>query len=400
MTKFYPVIDLPDMSPLYLTRRPAMLIELEDILLTDPAFAGRVRFNASKQLVELAAASGGPFSAMSDSGLVGIFSEIQKRYRFRSFSPATLASVLLAVAERFSYDPLAEWLRALRWDGTKRLAAIPELLGNSEPLPMARRFCECWMMGAAARALRPGCKMDNVLVLIGPQGAGKSQFLRKLGTAPGDFYLETIVDVRSKDGMQVISGSWIIEWAETEQLLKSDSSAVKSFISRQVDVYRPVYQRCAVSVPRRAVIAGTTNVRELLVDETGNRRFYVVKTGVKVALDQVDPVALWAEAVARVEANEPWWLTPDEDRRQELVLSHYEKGAKVKQVLIEKLNSLADEGVVISAELNAALEGEMGPHFINSCTSSMRELGWEPVRVTRDGVAVRAWRKRVGHPVA
>ncbi|MGR3609001.1 MAG: VapE domain-containing protein [Sulfitobacter sp.] len=167
-----------------------------------------------------------------------------------------------------------------------------------------------WMISAVARALLPGCKADSCLVLEGGQGSGKSSVLREL--AGEEYFGDSLPDISSKDSKQFLRGKWIIELAELATLNRSTFEAIKAFISRQVEQYRPSYGRKDITEPRRCVFAGTTNRDDYLRDTTGNRRFWPVRTGA-IDLDAVrkDREQLWAEAVHAFQSSEEWWLTSE-----------------------------------------------------------------------------------------
>jgi hypothetical protein len=104
---------------------------------------------------------------------------------------------------------------------------------------------------------------------------------------------------------------------------RGEVERVKAFILRAVDHYRPSYGKRSQDFPRRCVFIGTTNSDAYLADETGNRRFWPVKTGA-IDLDALrrDVRQLWAEAVAAYQAGEAWWLDaeiePEAAKQQEL----------------------------------------------------------------------------------
>ena len=128
-------------------------------------------------------------------------------------------------------------------------------------------------MAAAKRALFGGIKWDSMPILIGPQGVGKSTFLKILGM---DWYNDSLVNVEGKDACELIQGSWIIEMGELSSLRKSELNLVKNFLSRTDDIFRASYGRRAQKYPRRCAFFGTANDTNFLRDETGNRRFWPI----------------------------------------------------------------------------------------------------------------------------
>ena len=152
------------------------------------------------------------------------------------------------------------------------------------------------MISAVARALNPGCQVDSMLVLEGPQGAGKSSAARILfGSA---YFSDSLPAVNTKDASDHLRGKWGIEIPELSAMNKSDVESIKAFVSRRVERYRRAYDRAETTFQRRCVFIGTTNQDNYLRDETGNRRFWPVRVG-KIDLPALerDRDMLWAEAV-------------------------------------------------------------------------------------------------------
>ena len=98
---------------------------------------------------------------------------------------------------------------------------------------------------------------------------------------------------------RILAGKWIIEMGEIAQFKRSEVETVKSFLSCQIDRFRPPYGRSDISVPRQCVCVGTTNATTYFSRSPGNRRFWPVKI-TAIQLDEVreDAGDLWAEAVA------------------------------------------------------------------------------------------------------
>ena len=225
-----------------------------------------------------------------------------------------VADEMLAEARRQTYDPLTSYLQGLKWDGTARIEKLLCRYAGADDSNYTRMISRKFMIGAVARALQPGCKLDTMLVFEGEQGAGKSTFFRYLF---GDrFFVDHLPDFSSKDSFMQLQGAWCVEVAELQALSKADVGDVKQFLSRLVDKFRPPFGKLTVSIPRRVVLVGTVNPIEgegYLKDPTGARRFWPALTRF-IQLDAVlrDRDQLWAEAVDAFRNSERWHLAdPD-----------------------------------------------------------------------------------------
>lgn len=134
-----------------------------------------------------------------------------------------------------------------------------------------------FMVSAVARALKPGCKVDTMLVLEGLQGAKKSSAVRILSGS--SYFSDNLPQMGTKDASDHIRGKSIIEIGELSAMQKSEVEAIKAFVPRQEEKFRPAYARKTITYPRRCVFIGTTNEDAYLRDETGNRRFWPVMGG-------------------------------------------------------------------------------------------------------------------------
>lgn len=228
------------------------------------------------------------------------------RNGFPKATTAVAVAAIHAVSRRNSFDPLKDYLRALSWDGVKRLDGWLTNYCGAEATDYTREVGRRWLISAVARAVKPGCKADHMLVLEGSQGARKSSALAAL--AGEEWFSDALPPMNTKDASSYLRGRWIVEVAELEAM-RREMDAVKAFISRQIESYRPAYGREEVDEPRRCIFAGTTNKDSWLRDETGGRRFWPVKVG-KIDLDAIkrDREQIWAEAVAAYRAGERWWL--------------------------------------------------------------------------------------------
>ena len=212
------------------------------------------------------------------------------------------------VARESRVHPVRNYLNALNWDGTPRINTWLTRYLGVEDTPYARAVGSRFLISAVARVFQPGCQVDHVVILEGPQGALKSTALRVLTDAA--WFTDRISKLGTKDSAMEVAGVWLIELSELDALTKVTNSAIKSFITRRRDRFRPPYGKHLAEHPRQCVFAGTINPNGgYLNDPTGARRFWPVACGF-IDLEALgnDRDQLWAETVVRFSASAPWWL--------------------------------------------------------------------------------------------
>jgi putative DNA primase/helicase len=235
---------------------------------------------------------------------------------------ANVVDAFRIVAGRNSFHPVRDYLGPLEWDGVPRVATWLTDYAGVEPTSedhaeLLRAVGRKWLVACAARAMKPGSKVDTTLIFEGAQGIGKSTLLKTLAGEP--FYCDSAIDFASKDACQTIQGVWIYELAELDALLRRDLSTVKAFLSRCHDRFRVPYGRAPEVVARSVVFAGTVNHGGYLRDKTGNRRFWTVRCTAPIDLDGLAACRdrLWAEAVLLYRKGEAWHLTRVEEARMD-----------------------------------------------------------------------------------
>ena len=185
------------------------------------------------------------------------------------------------VCSQNHYNPIAEWLESLRWDGEARTRGLMPLFLGCEESDYNTEVIELFMRGAIARALEPGTKFDHMIVLVGKQGIGKSTFLRKLAHNP-TWFNDNFNTIEGDNAVEKLRGMWMVEMAELLSVKKAkEVEAVKAFVTSTVDTIRPKYARETEQRPRVCVFAGTTNDMDFLSDPTGNRRFIPIHCDAK-----------------------------------------------------------------------------------------------------------------------
>ena len=178
-------------------------------------------------------------------------------------------------------DPFRDWLEALPpWDSVLRIDGLLTDLFGAEDDPLTRWASGYIGMGAVQRAFEPGCKIDEVPVLLGAQGVGKSAFARNWFTEDQHEWHGDAVDLgaRPKEQAEQLAGKVVCELSELTGIRKAELERLKAFITRQDDgQFRWAYARAPVPSPRLCAFIGTTNsVQCLPNDPSGNRRFVVV----------------------------------------------------------------------------------------------------------------------------
>ena len=238
---------------------------------------------------------------------------------YGTFSARNYDIAVTKVADDRAYHPIREFIESLpEWDKVPRVdTLLVDYLGAGNTA-YVRAVTRKTLCAAISRVLRPGCKFDSMLVLNGPQGVGKSTLIAKLA---GEWFSDSLNlgDTKDKTAAEKLQGYWILEIGELAGLKKAEVETLRSFLSRQNDIYRAAFGKRATPHLRQCVFFGTTNAESgYLRDTTGNRRFWPVKTpgsGKKQSwnLTHEEILQIWAEALVYVRQGEKLYLSPEMD---------------------------------------------------------------------------------------
>jgi predicted P-loop ATPase len=283
------------------------------------------------------------------------------------------------VAERWKFHPVREYLEALDWDRAPRVESLFSAYFGAERSPYTDAVSRMFLISMVARLFEPGCKADHLPVLEGKQGEYKSTACAILA---GRWFSDNLPDVSLKDACQHLRGKWLVEVAEMHAMSRAESTVLKSFISRQVERYRPSHARLEVHEERQCIFIGTTNKDTYLRDETGGRRFWPIKSG-KINLDVLerDRDQLFAEAVDMYRRDVPWW--PDKDFERTHIApqqeARYESDAWEEKVAAYLNNMTASRTTVGEvAQLALGFEAKnIGTTDTRRISAIMERLGWE-----------------------
>jgi predicted P-loop ATPase len=248
---------------------------------------------------------------VNDISLMQLKVQLSEKHNLRLTKTDLREAVQLACHSN-PFSPIQRFLEGLpAWDGTDR---IPELLKLMNPViidsdheALMVKFLRCFLVGCVVRAMEPGSKQDDVLVLRGKQRTGKSTVFRVLASAP--YFRDTMFDIESKEGWQSLVGCWIYELSELNALRAKSPDAIKSFLSSQIDYYRDPWGKQTEPHPRSCVFTATTNQERFLTDATGSGRFHCIETGmIDTAAIGVMRDALWGQAMALYNQGTSHWL--------------------------------------------------------------------------------------------
>ena len=303
-------------------------------------------------------------------------------------------------------DPLKEWLEAL-----PPPSGTPELDGwlskcfdvgkENDPrlVAWASRFI---FLGTVWGTFEPGTKLDEMPVLCGPQGIGKSMALKLvLPQHLPDLFSDGLnLTASTKEAAEAMQGRAIVEVAEMAGSNRAELTSLKAILSRDDDgVARLAYRPDPVPSPRRAIIVGTTNEDEPLPnDQSGNRRFVVIRLKggdagkiIKYMNDKREK--LWAEAVQLYREGVQAWLPPELKAAQSKINETARRGNEILEGKVERWVSRA--GGVEGFTMEEICQGvDLPMQEQKQVGLTIRRLGYSKKRERVNGRLAMMWRLR------
>ena len=361
----------------------------------DSRFKGKIKFDEFSQQTYLMGdtpweTSRNNYRAWSSFDDSALFAILQSDYGLNSRND--YFDALKNVAMRNRFHPVRDLLNSLKWDGREHIKGLlPDYLG-AEDSEYTYQVWRLWMLGAVSRIFQPGCKFDYTVIFQGRQGLGKSTFLQLMALNDG-WFNDSLDSLDSDKAAQSLMGSWIIELAELKSLARTAGGvdSVKRFLTAVQDKIRLPYERRADIFLRQSVFAGTTNKSDFLQDETGNRRFLIVQTGVHEPKKNLfDPEAMrdikaaWAEAVHIYKTEKPKLLLPESCRKQAEELQAESMSDDGKIGIIQEY--LSDKHRTCAIEIWQKALGEQG-----------RPAKWQASEINNIILGLPGW-ERVSNP--
>jgi predicted P-loop ATPase len=324
---------------------------------------------------------------------ISIVQEWLQRHGLERLGREVTQQAVDLVAREHAFHPVKEYLTGLRWDNKPRLDMWLSYYLGAENSDYHRKIGRCFLIGLIARMMRPGCKMDYMLVLEGGQGRGKSAACAVLG---GLWFSDNLPDLHRGDAVRLsmhLRGKWLIEIGEMSSISKADTNVLKEFLTQREERYTPKYARNEVVEPRQCSFIGTTNALTYLWDETGGRRFWPVQcTTIDIIALVQDRDQLFAEAMVAFGNGQAWWpdnefetdhIKPEQDKR--LIPDEWEN------IIRKWLAGTEEDGrsgppktrcTVAEVALHAVRldTGRLGTTEQRRITAALERIGWEATR--------------------
>ena len=275
-----------------------------------------------------------------DSDDAGFYRYMETFYRITGREK--LDNALLIVSSENRINDVRDYLQGLKWDGIRRIEGLLSEYLGAEDNAYTRAVMRKSLCAAVARAITGGVKFDYMPIFVGPQGIGKSTFLRILGKS---WFSDSLTTFEGKEAAELIQGTWLNEVGELTAFTKQETQVIKQFLSKTDDIYRAAYGRRTDKYPRRCVFFGTSNDAEFLKDSTGNRRFWPVDVGIYEAKKSVweklpqEVDQIWAEAYTYWQMGEGLYLPKEIEQMAEAAQEeHRESSGKegIIQIFLER----------------------------------------------------------------
>ena len=282
------------------------------------------------------------FSDTNDSNCT--LTKIQSLCQLNKLPKDMADSYMNLIADQNSYNPIMDWIQSKDWDGRSRIGEFADTIKTKSGYPKTMRhlLIRKWLISCIA-----SCSMDKgyigkgVLTFQGVQDLGKTSWFRRLVSDDLQKYIkdDVILNPSDKDSIMKCIQHWIVELGELDGTFKnSDPAKLKGFISSNCDVLRRPYSRKESRFHRKTTFFASVNESSFLVDKTGNVRFWVIPV---IGLDhehKIDIQQLWAEIWLLKQANENWWLQPDDQKILEELNRNHEEVSSIEELIMRNFD--------------------------------------------------------------
>ena len=251
-----------------------------------------------------------------------------------------LETAIVSASDKCRYHPIINKILSVSWDEHPRAETFfIDVLGVEDNI-YNRECTRKWLLASLTRLFDNGVKFDEMIILQGGQGIGKSTTLQRLSLG----YYTDITEKISDEVTFKVLRTWLVELSELSTMKKTDSDSFKAWLSATKDTVRKKYGSDPNDYPRTFTVLGTTNNKEVLKDRTGNRRYWLMycdKDKIKSTIWSLDNqyiLQLWSEVYQWYKNGENLLISEETKQYMEKLSS----GALDYNPLEERINSILD----------------------------------------------------------
>jgi predicted P-loop ATPase len=358
------------------------------ILRNHPDFAGKIWFDSFRGRVYHTLRGAAEQWCDRDDGALTVW--IQQQLKLSKMSLSTVNQGVMAAAVSVQRNSLTQWLNALQWDGEARLSDwLADYMGVART-PYTIAVSQNWLVSMVARAMQPGCQVDTMPVLEGVMGRGKSSALAVLG---GEWYAALPDAFGSKDFLQAIQGTWLVEIPDLAGFSRREHSHIIAIISTRTDRYRAAYGHWTEDHPRQCVFAATSEKDDYLSDSRGIRRYWPLRiTHIDLEALAGARGQLFAEAMVRYAEHAGWYDTPKAETQAEQAERRDDDDPWAENVLnyCSRFTEI-NVGDVLTHCLQID-QGRQSQIEKRRVAKILKEAGWRSLSTTRHNAPIKVWR--------
>jgi len=271
---------------------------------------------------------------------------IKDLVRLNDMSTQPIDEIILAIADRTPYNPVADWISSKHWDGIDRFEELCATLTVTDGYPkhLMKQLLFRWLLSAiAAMFMTQGFKARGVLTFQGRQSIGKTSWIAALipcgSLRDMVLKLDHHMDAGDKDAKISALLHWIVEIGELDGSFRKDIARLKGFITSDSDKIRIPYAKSPSNFPRRTVFCATVNDSNFLVDDTGNSRWWTISVLKINYQHNINMQQLWAQMKVEYDRGEQWWLTKDEEEALEQYnYDNHRTVSSIEETLVPRLD--------------------------------------------------------------
>lgn len=251
------------------------------------------------------------------------------------------------------FYPMEDFLfRLPKWDKRPRIEKLAKTIPtDNENWP---QLFHRWFISMVSHWLRQDYRYANSLipVLVGPQGCGKSQWIRSLLPVELTKYYHDGFDFRNSTTAQEMMRRYaLINIDEFDSLTAKQEPYLKNLI-QLTDVHingQPERRFCS--------FIATSNHRELHRDTSGSRRYIFVDIKGDIHLNhRLSLLQIYAEAVYEIQNDERTYLTKAEEKLMQETNEEFREQDVTEQLFLQYYEPLQTREQVEGGEWLMAIE--------------------------------------------